>query len=207
MFRRRQLGDYPEVSIAISSNGGVFAVTAGDDVKVYARNGKGAFGLPHATLQAPSPKLYPGQSPTSIKFSAGVGGKAGGVLAVAWEGDEGTSTALTAHEVTATTAKLAWSHMAPCAANGYDGISPDGLAVSAGGEWVVFGTWGCHPISKNLKVFQGIGGQGKPVLQDTLPGQIWAVDVDVAGGKAAVAAGSWLTQAGTPSKVALYTSS
>ena len=63
----------------------------------------------------------------------------------------------------------------------------------------MLGSWGCEGEYPNLAVWEGVGGTGTPVLQDSLPGEIWAVDADVAGGRAFVVASSWgtFTQAGT----------
>ena len=57
------------------------------------------------------------------------------------------------------------------------------------------GKWGCGDgvqRLKNIAVFQGIGGDGVPVFQAETAGEVWSVDIDVAGnGTVIVGAAAW----------------
>ena len=73
---------------------------------------------------------------------------------------------------------------------------------------MALGSWGCGSAYDNLAVWKGVGGcggDGHPALEHSLPGQIWAVDVDVGvdGKKVYVGAGSWHTES-DPSQVVLF---
>ncbi len=98
--------------------------------------------------------------------------------------------------------------MSSCPDPYFDTISSNGLAVSHGGELVVLGSWGCGNVYGNLKAWRGFGGSGKPIIDVSTPGQIWAVDaaVSLKSKQGFVAAGAWRTGSSIPSQVVLYSS-
>ena len=130
---------------------------------------------------------------------------------MAWSSESGVAVGISAYTVAAGAIKKLWTYDQPCLSpSGFDIISSEGLAVSSKSEFVVFGSWGCNPTtaeasaSFNLGLFKGEGGDGTPIFQDTLPGEIWGVDVDVdASGTTFVAAASWHTKT-SPSEVVVY---
>ena len=104
--------------------------------------------------------------------------------------------------------KACWQSVRLC--DQWDIVPSNGLAVSPLGEFVALGSWGCGTAYDNLVVWRGVGGCGSstPVLQHSLPGEIWGVDVDVGADNKTVyvGAGSWHTES-DPSQVVLFVGS
>mgnify|MGYP006091862567 FL=1 len=105
-----------------------------------------------------------------------------------------------------------WSYSYTCPnGGGFNYVMQTGLAVSGGGELVAVGTWGCQndtPTQQGVVLtFEGRKGDGTVTFQDSLKGQIWAVDcaVDVAKKMSYVSVGSWESaDKSTPAQVTTY---
>jgi hypothetical protein len=183
--------------IAVSSDGKQFATDTQVNVEVFHRNSNGVF------AKIGSDGLNPplaGQGANSIKFAEETDATTGdNLLVIGWCGAEGESTATTVDYVTSAGAlKPGWKHHQMC--NSFDSVMLNGVAVSAKGEYVVVGKWGCGEGKfrpKNFFVFEGVGGKGVPVFEASTPGAIWAVDVDIATNEVdgtatvVVGAGAW----------------
>jgi len=207
----------PEFVLAVSSSGDMFAVADGATLALYERSA--ASGAHRFTLRTridpPYLQSFPAMSPSSFTFSDEPA--ASPLLAAAWVSQDGGAVAVSAYTLSQTTTSEAWSHVQPCSA--FNMASSRGLSVSSGGEWVAFGSWGCDDGSggssgtgvvansgrqPNIGIWAGIGGDGKPVFQDVLPGEIWAVDVQACtNASAVVAVGSWITKT-APSQLTVY---
>ena len=188
-------GDQDEMVIAISPNGQQFAVSTDTNVDVFRRTAKGTFSkVAFEHIKPPTTD----QTANAIVFAEEADVVTGEtVLAVGWCGQQGESTGVSAHYATkAGQLKAGWAHHQLCGGNNFDSIGNNGLAVSSRGEYVVVGKWGCGSDSmqrlKNFAVFEGVGGKGVPAFEAKTPGQIWAVDVDVAAnGTVVVGAAAW----------------
>jgi len=196
VMRKGAIDGTPEMAVAVSSDGAVLAISNKNAVvQIFARStnssnspdGKrGAFFLLR-NIQPPNGNV----SPASLSFSQGRptntddgATSASTFLAVAWEDTNGAQVAVTGHTVMAGSGVVTdvWQYQRKCASQGsWDFVVPTGLAVSPAGEWVVLGSWGCSSSSTqpNVVVMQGKGGNGKPVMEHRLPGQVWAVAVNM----------------------------
>jgi len=57
----------------------------------------------------------------------------------------------------------------------------------------------------NVAIFHGVGGDGKPVYESAVPGQVWAAAIDTDGIDGYVMFGSWASQDGTsPSQATMF---
>ena len=154
--------------------------------------------------------------------------------------------AVTAHLVSNGNVSNVWSYERACPGDGsFDYVVPNSLAITGGGEYVAFGTWGClnggkrgssttaaadgrrqssssshrrPPVilggepasaSPNVVILKGRGGDGKTVMQDRTPGEVWAVgaEMDSKTGVGYVGVGSWSsmgTDAESPPQVRMF---
>ena len=191
-------GEGLQAAIAVDGTGEHFAITSGlqaTSVDIYARQPAGFQRLarldPPGTLgdlqaYALSFDRLDSESP---------------FLAVAWGDSDGTQLVLTAYSVSKGGVNTTWSHHATCPnGTGFNFVMQPGLAVTAGGEMIAVGDWGCQATQEQqgkLLVFRGRGGDGAtPLLEATLLGQVWAVDVDAdpKAKMAYVSAGSWASK-------------
>ena len=62
-----------------------------------------------------------------------------------------------------------------------------------------------NEAAPNVVILKGRGGDGKPLMEDTLPGKVWAVATSMGLSSPVVSVGSWFTRDGsTPSQVTTY---
>ena len=202
-----------EVDIAISARGEAFAITSGGgySVDVYFRENAG-FSL---LANIPSPQTV-GRvvQPITLIFDR-ADDKDSLFFSIAWTDQVGSLVVLSAHEIdkSSKTVKPVWTFM-PNSCPGtsqFDYIMQPDLAISGGGEVVALGLWGCDEgeyQSGQVVALKGRGGNGNDLLLNaTLAGEVWAVDVDMAEGtgEVYVGAGSWKNKNGSiPARVSLY---
>lgn len=199
-----------EIDIAVSARGEAFAVTSGGGhtVDVYARSGAGFALL--ANIPAPNFAVQP----ATLAFDRADSSSPSILLSVAWTDAVGSQVIVTAHEIKEMkTVQQIWSYAPPNCSGGaqFDYVMQQGLGISGGGEVVAVGLWGCDGgpnESGQVVALKGRGGDGKALLLNaTLPGEVWAVDVDVdvKTKSVYVGAGSWKSNNGSvPAQVTVY---
>ena len=90
------------------------------------------------------------------------------------------STHKVATHATRPTVVAGWDAVITCPGAGLTDMVGGDIAVTHDGSWVVLGTWACKGGGGDVHVWKGFGGTGgTAVFMDTLPGEIWAVDVDI----------------------------
>lgn len=205
-----------EVDIAVDGHGRSFAVTSGGgtQVDVYVRAGK-TFSKVHTLKPPESSASGAPLQPFTMAFDRADATAPSSLLVVAWGDQSGMTLAVTAHLVRYANATVEpeWVYNRTCSASdlGFDYVMQPGLAVSATGKLVAVGSWGCDPtVGGTVLGLQGRGGDGKSTLVDAkVPGQVWAIDVDVdssgASEQAHISAGSWSTSDGVfPAQVTTW---
>jgi hypothetical protein len=71
------------------------------------------------------------------------------------------------------------------------------LAIDLSASIIAVGSWGCGDTAGSVLAFEGVNGNGQPVLEAHVLGQVWVVDADTSltnGKHMWVAAGSWETE-------------
>ena len=200
-------------SIALNGDGTLFALTSNDGlhVDVYARStekGARAAFSKISTLTPPKSGMNV-MNPLTLAMSQGTSESP--TLAVVWGDQDGTTVILRAHVINGSAVDQIWESSQVCQGGGsFNYVLPRGLSVTAKGELVVLGSWGCTEDSGSMMVFKGNHGDGKPIFSATFPGQVWATSCQVSdeGTEAYVAAGSWKSQSGSsPSQTSMFRAS
>jgi hypothetical protein len=174
-----------EVDVTISGRGNYFAITSGcgKNVKIYGRDSSfnnsfnNSFSL-ISTIQ--SPGKFGILQPMVLTFDRHI--LKSSFLAIVWGDATGTKIIVTTHIIKKNKVNNVWETMIECP-NGksFDYVMQSGFAMSDGGEYVAMGDWGCqadNPTQNgNIFVYQGRDGDGTAMLNKTVLGQIWAVDI------------------------------
>ena len=179
----------------MSPRGDFFATGNGSQVDLFHRDGTSTLSETHfkktATLKPPEEGMTP------LTMTVQQQPLATSLLSIAWGSPSGDALGISAHIIENSTTSVAWQFVYESACD-FEDLSGRGLAVSPHGEIVAVGSFGCANPSlgqPNLHVFEGLGAAtpGVPIFNETLNGEIWAVDVDIASTNttAALAATTW----------------
>lgn len=134
VWTKPKIGPYAENAVAVSRDGSMFAITrASLSVEVYRR--QGAHMVLVETIQPPSSELVPYAMVMSSEADA---------LVIEWTEEQGTSMAVTLHQVGGANVTQMWQYERACpSGGGFDYVTPAALSVSRGGELVAVGSFGC----------------------------------------------------------------